>query len=225
MDEKSGVFQTTGIRMHLNHLRTEPNYQWGFQDHTHGLESLDWNNPKDVCQHFSPYVTTNMRQVSSLYEATYKQIAGEIDGGFLNQKIRSDELSGAFYIGFNPKNVVNFRVPSSEYDKNRINYIDSILFDDWEQIGSDPDLSFIERARMLLWVGNVRLHCTCPSFLYWGYQYICTVLDSAIYPEERYPRIRNPKERGIVCKHLNVTLRVLPFHSGEIAREIRSQFG
>jgi len=211
--------------MNLGELRKEPTYQWGFQDHEHGLGSLNWNSERDVCEHFSPYVQVSMPEVAQINEATYKQLAQQIDGGFLNQKIRSDELQGAFFIGFKPRNTMNFRVPSSEFEKNRINYINSFMFEEWDNIGSDPDFDYNERARLLLWVGNIRLHCTCPSFLYWGYQYICTVLDAAIYPEERYPRIRNPGERGIVCKHLNRTLRVLPFNNAAIARELKSQFG
>lgn len=211
--------------MHFGQLRSSPDYRWKFTENVQGLESLDWDSPRDVCQHFSPYVKTDISQVANINEATYKQLAQEIDGGFLNQKIRAEELRGAFFVGFKPENVMNFRVPSSEHDKNRINYINSIMFENWDEIGSDPDFDFNERARMLLWVGDIRLHCTCPSFLYWGYQSILTVLDAAIYPEERFPRIRNPNERGVVCKHLNITLRVLPFNNTAIARELKKQFG
>lgn len=212
--------------MHLSQLpRQEPNYQWGFHNHIDGAESLNWHDQHEVCNHFSPYVKVEVPEVRVIHEATYKEIGQLIDGNFLNQKIRADELQGVFFAGFKPKNTMNFRVPSSKQSVNRINYTNSVMFEDWEQIGADPDFNFNERARMLLWVGNIRLHCTCPSFLYWGYQYMCTVIDASIYPEDRFPRIRNPNERGIVCKHLNRVLRVLPFHSAAIAGEIKSQFG
>jgi len=197
---------------------------WDFGG-TSNIPDLNWRSPEEVCAHFHPYAKVNMRQVAILNEATYKQLGQLIDGNFLKQKIRAAELKGVLVRGFKPENTLNFHVPSSESDKNRINYTNSVLFDQWEEYGTDPNRNFIERARLLLQDGDVRLHCTCPSFLYWGYQYICTVLDAAIYPEDRHPRVRNPAERGIVCKHLHNTLRVLPFHNADIAHEMKQQFG
>jgi hypothetical protein len=188
-------------------------------------ESVDWNCHSSVCGHYRPYITLPMQSIATLNESTYKELGQLVDGNFLSQNVRAEELDGIRFVGFEPEDVMNFHVNSSKHTKNRIKYTNSIQFDEWEEVGSDPDLNFTERARMLLWVGNIRLHCTCPSFLYWGYQYMCTVLNAAIYPEERFPRDRNPGERGIVCKHLNRVLRVLPFHSGEIAREAKKQFG
>lgn len=198
--------------------------QWDF-DGTVDMLDLNWRSPEEVCGHFHPYARVNMQQIATLNEATYKQLGQLIDPNFLKQGIRAAELKGVFIRGFKPENTLNFHVPSSEVEKNRINYTNSVLFDQWEEYGSDANRNFMERSRLLLLDGDVRLHCTCPSFLYWGYQYILTVLDAAIYPEDRHPRIRNPAERGIVCKHLNKTLRVLPFHSADIAKEMKSQFG
>lgn len=211
--------------MRLATLQTSsPKFEWGFDD-TVEVSDLNWRSHSDVCGHFHPHVTVGMQSVAQLNEATYKEIATLIDGNFLKQTVRANELDGIRYVGFKPEDVMNFHVNSSEHDENAIKYANSIQFDQWEEIGRDPDFNWNERARMLLWVGNIKLHCSCPSFLYWGYQYICTVLDAAIYPEERFPRIRNPQERGVVCKHLNRVLRVLPFHSGSIAKELRRQFG
>lgn len=171
-----------------------------------------------------PMARMDIAQNQTLTEATYKEIAELIDGAFLAQKVRADQLNGIFYRGFDGNTMV-FEVNSSEHEENRIRYRNLIEFDEWEQIGQDNDFNAAEKARMLLWVGNIKLHCTCPSFLYWGYQYMLNVLDSAIYPEQRPPKERNPNERGIVCKHLNRVLRVLPFYSGSIAKEFRNQFG
>jgi len=199
--------------------------QWNYSGTNTIMESIDWNCHSSVCEHYRPYINLPIQTVATLNEATYKELGQLVDGNFLSQHVRAEELDGIRFVGFEPEGVMNFHVNSSKHTKNRIKYTNSIQFDEWEEVGSDPDLNFVERARMLLWVGNIRLHCTCPSFLYWGYQYMCTVLNAAIYPEERFPRERNPGERGIVCKHLNRVLRVLPFHSGEIAREAKKQFG
>ena len=188
-------------------------------------ESVDFRSHSSVCNHYRPYVSVDMADVRVVNEATYKDLGTLVDGNFLKQKIRAEELTFVRYVGFDPEDIMNFHVNSSNHTKNRIKYTNSIQFDQWEEIGVDPDFDFTEKARLLLWVGDIRLHCTCPSFLYWGYQYMCTVLDAAIYPEERFPRIRNPSERGIVCKHLNRVLRVLPFHNGKMASELKAQFG
>lgn len=199
--------------------------QWGYNGISTIAEGVDYSRHSSVCGHHHPFVTVPMKTVATLNEATYKELGSLVDGNFLNQNIRAEELAGVHFMGFEPEDIMNFYVDSSNHTKNNIRYTNSIQFDEWEEVGSDQELNYSERARMLLWVGNIRLHCTCPSFLYWGYQYMCTVLDASIYPEERFPRIRNPGERGIVCKHLNRTLRVLPFHSGSIAKEAKKQFG
>ena len=213
--------------MQVSKLQNRPvlKGQWGYHGSNTIVENVDYTRHSAVCQQHSPYISVPMRTVATLNEATYKEIGSLVDGSFLSQKIRADELTGIRFVGFQPDDVMNFHVNSSNSESNRIRYTNSIQFEDWEEIASDPDLNFSERARMLLWAGNIKMHCTCPSFLYWGYQYMCTVLDAAIYPEERYPRERNPSERGITCKHLNRVLRVLPFHSGEIASAAKKQFG
>lgn len=214
----------------------EPTQTWDYAGGTNTTD-VDWRDQRAVVEHFRPHVVVSMSEVAklnepaygrvppNLTEATYKDLASLIDGDFLNQEVRASQLRGVREVGFKPENTMNFHVDSSEFSNNRIKYTNSVLFDQWEEIGSDPDFNFMERARLLLWVGDVRLHCTCPSFLYHGYQYMCTVLDAAIYPEERFPRINNPAERGIVCKHMNRTMKVLPFHSGSIAKELKKQFG
>jgi hypothetical protein len=98
-----------------------------------------------------------------------------------------------------------------------------VQFKEWNEQVDDTTLNANEAARLLFWGGNLRLHCTCPSFSYWGFQYILTQLDAAIVPEDRFPHIRNPELKGIVCKHLNKTLKVLPFHMGDMAKEIKAQ--
>lgn len=199
-----------GICWHLGNTDVEPD-QLVFEDRAAMVNLLE------------PYATVDMSKYA-LNEVTYKEIASGIDNNFLNQKVRADALTGIRFIGFDD-NVMKFMVNSSKYDENHVQYEVSIMFDEWDEIGQDADLNFAERARMLLWVGNIKLHCTDPSFLYFGFEYILTIFDAAIYPEKRPPNIRNPQTRGLVCKHLNRVLRVLPFHSGEIAAELKKQFG
>lgn len=55
--------------------------------------------------------------------------------------------------------------------------------------------------------GRLKVHCSCPAFLYWGWQYISDKLGAGIIPERRPPNIRNPKRKGMCCKHLIVVLK------------------
>lgn len=211
--------------MRLNHVEAEPfKINWTTADtELGGLRSLT-EDAHALCEHAGVHQCLDLEKSPILTEATYKELASMIDGNFLMQKVRADVLNG-IRLEKIEDNIMRFRINSSEYLTNRIQYQCSVMFDEWDEVGRDPDLNYAEQARMLLWVGNIRLHCTCPSYLYWGYQYLLTAIDAAIYPEPRKPKIRNPQERGIVCKHLNRILRVLPFYSGQMATALQDQFG
>lgn len=206
--------------MRINTLNEAHPATWIVEDTSHAHEHLhDARKLVEVCR---PRLITTLHEY--LGEATYRELANLIDPNFLDQKVRSSMLKRVEYVGFNG-DTMQFLVPSSEYDKNHIKYANLVQFSDWEEIGQKEGFDAREKANLMLWYSNVKLHCSCPSFLYWGYQAILSVLDSAIFPEERKPVVRNPHERGIVCKHGNKLLQVLPFQSGRIASEIKSQFG
>jgi hypothetical protein len=159
----------------------------------------------------------------NLKEGTYTELASLIDGNFLNQRIRASALEGVIFGGVEEDTII-FRVKSSKYATNRIIYRCMVKFDQWDEVGQDAELNNNEKARMLLWTSNIRIHCSDPSWLYY-YQWVATQYDAAVYPEERRPVKMNAGETGICCKHLNRVLRVLPFHSGNIAKAMKAQFG
>ena len=54
---------------------------------------------------------------------------------------------------------------------------------------------------------DTEVFCTCKSASYFGYNYILTKVKSKFgTQEDRYPKIKNPKLRGAVCKHLHYIL-------------------
>jgi len=125
------------------------------------------------------------------------------------------------YVGMQG-NIMKFFVPSP----TRINKWNSyIQWTEWNQQVTDASLTAVEASRLLYWAGNVRIFCQCPSFLFWGYSYILTQLDASMVPETRFPDIRNPQLKGIMCKHLRRVMRVLPFHMGTLAQEIKRRRG
>ena len=63
------------------------------------------------------------------------------------------------------------------------------------------------------------IRCDCPAALYYGSNYILSK-NKSIYgtTETRPPRIRNPRQHGIYCKHLDVVLEKLPKYIPEFLK-------
>lgn len=115
-------------------------------------------------------------------------------------------------------NTMRFFVPNKYNGWNTY-----VRFEEWWDVINDREYNAVESARLLLWGANLKLHCGCPAYLFWGHQYILTTKDAAIVPEDRFPDIRNPQRKGGLCKHLTRSLKVLPFHLGDMARIIKEQ--
>lgn len=59
---------------------------------------------------------------------------------------------------------------------------------------------------------NVRVSCSCPSFLFWGAQYHAVMGDylyGAIRPKYAPPKIRDPHGTFLVCKHVLACIPVV----------------
>jgi hypothetical protein len=160
---------------------------------------------------------------AKLDEQSYKQIVRDITknnipGEILHNLPHRDWAPLIKYVKYHghDQGIFRFFVP------NKYNgWFTYIQFEEWDNTIFDHDLTAPEVSRLLLWAGNIRVHCPCPAFKFWGHQYIMTQKDSAIIPEIRYPHIRNPQLRGGCCKHLNRTIKVLPFHLGFMAHEVK----
>lgn len=152
-----------------------------------------------------------------LDEMYYQQFMQKIDPNWLPHKDYSKLIPFVRFTGYKG-NIMRFFVP------NKYNgWQTYIKFPEWNEQVLDTSLSAPEAARLLLWGANLQVHCGCPAYLFWGMNYILTQADAAIVPEVRYPHIRNPHLKGIVCKHLNRCLKVLPFHLGDMAKVIKKE--
>ena len=86
------------------------------------------------------------------------------------------------------------------------------------------DKSRVDRrklAKKMLYSLDMELSCSCPAQLYYGGDYILSLAKyNAKYGDKelRQPRIRNPKQYGMVCKHLQNLLNVLPFYETTMAK-------
>jgi len=68
--------------------------------------------------------------------------------------------------------------------------------------------------------GDIKVYCSCPAFLFWGYKYMAWKGGYGLEKETRSPRIRNPYEKGYLCKHLYAICQIFPL----LARPIASKF-
>ena len=166
---------------------------------------------------------------------TYKEIISAIDPGFLKHAKRAAELGIARPANgptcsvtsldeeppFCCNGTISFVVNSSKFQQNGKKYINRMQITEWDQLVNDSTLKPQDAAKLIIWAGHVRLHCTCHSFLFYGFQYILTQLGLSLFPENRPPNIRNPGRQGIVCKHLNRSLRVFPNWWTSYASEIK----
>jgi hypothetical protein len=152
-----------------------------------------------------------------LDEATYKDFMAEINPNNLPHRDYAPLIKYVKIVGIKGDTMKYF-VPNSYNGWNT--YIQWV---DWEEQKRDLSLTAPEVARLLLWGSNIRVHCPCPSFKFWGSQYILTQLDAAIIPEVRFPHIRNPHLKGIVCKHLNRSIKVTAWHLSDMSAAIKEQ--
>lgn len=79
-------------------------------------------------------------------------------------------------------------------------------------------------AKHVLYKVNLQLLCSCPAFQYWGPAYIMSLdrYDGKFGDREtRPPRIRNPKQYGAICKHMEAVMKVLPFYESSMAKYLR----
>lgn len=141
-----------------------------------------------------------------------------VPGAILNNLPYRDWAPLIKYVRFFGRDQGFFRF----YVPNRYNgWFVYIQFVEWDEVMRDTSYTAAEAARLLLWAGNIRVHCPCPSFKFWGSQYILTQKDAAIIPEERYPHIRNPQLKGVGCKHVRRCMLTLAFHLGDFAKGIK----
>jgi len=168
-------------------------------------------------KHADPYFSDDHPAI--LDEITASDMLHAIDPRDLPHRDYAPLLKYVKYVE-TKKSVMKFFVPSP----TRINSWDFFVqFVEWEQQVRDTTLTPRDAALLLYWSGNIRVHCTCPSFLFWGYQYILTGMDAAMNTEVRFPHIRNPQLRGILCKHGRRVIKVLGFHWTDMAEAITQQ--
>ena len=100
------------------------------------------------------------------------------------------------------------------------------LEDFWEMYDenetSSKKISLASLLNLVIMHGSIKIYCTCPSWLYGGYKYMATELDYAYGSyENRFPKIKNPKLLGTLCKHAYIIVKALPYQKFGIEAAIK----
>jgi hypothetical protein len=86
----------------------------------------------------------------------------------------------------------------------------------WKKDKSGVDLRRL--AVEVMFDTDLEVYCSCPADLYWGGQYIRTQRHAKYTrPENRPPVVRNPKQYGLMCKHLQLVFDLFPAYATTMA--------
>jgi len=108
---------------------------------------------------------------------------------------------------------------SREWDKKPHRYVSSIKFCNYGKIRETPNLTWLERARLLLG-DNLLVDCDCNAYRYF-YRYNATKRGFALVAEKRRAKKTNPGNSGSVCKHLEHALKYLGANYSVIASAMK----
>lgn len=128
-------------------------------------------------------------------------------------------VKGATYKGITSDYVVHMSVPSVTSNPPTV-YTVKIKLLDFPLLMDDETLTMRERVRLAL-IGDLSISCTCPAFKWYGYEYILSQIDAHEGDEQTiYPKVRNPKLDGTLCKHAYIAVRLYGKFWSKIAKDI-----
>lgn len=155
-------------------------------------------------------------------------IIDEIDGSFIHHHEHYNKLVGAGASGLRSVRMVigehlcDVIIDGSrEHDKRPHDYHAHIQFQNYPLIAKLEGVSWPDKARVLL-SDNLLVECNCKAFKYF-YRYVATNKGFALVPESTPSSIKNPDNRGAVCKHLEHALRYLGSNYSTIASAMKRQ--
>lgn len=154
-----------------------------------------------------------------LDELTRKDMFSAVDK---NTKDKAKKISGSKYIGITEDFVVHFSVRSVTANPPTT-YNVKVKLVEYADIDGEEDLSVGDKVRLAL-SGDLAISCSCPAFRYWGYEYIVSQLEAIVGKEQTiFPKVRNPKLEGVMCKHCYHALSYLGMQWSRIAKDIKEK--
>jgi len=157
--------------------------------------------------------------MNRLDELTRKDLLAALDN---NTKAKAKKISGSRYVGITEDYTIHIDV-NSVTAKPATKYRVKVKLLEYPDIEEEKDLDTREKVRLSL-AGDMAISCSCPAFRYWGYEYIVSQLDSIVGDEQKiFPKVRNPKLEGIMCKHCYHAMKYLGMQWSTIAKDIKNK--
>lgn len=153
--------------------------------------------------------------------ATYKDLLSEKSFLRVQQRARALMRDGTQLVAIlYSEHELIFKTASQTYGK-RVMWTQRVSLEDCtlEMIENCKSFKDVET---LLKNSKLKVYCDDPSFLYFGYKYLAWKRGYGLEPEHRRPVIRNPHEKGFLCKHLYLVLQLFPFYSKALASKFRT---
>jgi hypothetical protein len=95
----------------------------------------------------------------------------------------------------------------------------------WNKDRSGVD--YRKLAQAVLYAVDIQLEDDCPADLYWAHQYTRSraQYNAKTPPKETRPPTRNnKKEYGVMCKHLQALVNLLPMYEGTFAKFLKMKY-
>lgn len=73
----------------------------------------------------------------------------------------------------------------------------------------------------LIKYSGLKVSCSCKAAKYWGVNYWAWKKGYGLTKELRYPAVRNPHGKYLICKHLYLVLSTFPFWSKALAKRFK----
>jgi hypothetical protein len=140
-----------------------------------------------------------------------------LDGSYL----RADRLGiGQYLMTLSFKDINGYECIESNYSKShKIVSIEVIKLDVEEEV---YDIK-VDKWQNFYVDSGVILH-NCPDFLYKGFKYMGHNMGYGIFKENRFPKIRNPRLEGTVCKHLLAVFQVMMINWRSIYKDMKKSY-
>ena len=96
----------------------------------------------------------------------------------------------------NPEHRFAFLIRSNETYSSPNGHITSVLYPNIIKLSDIPRFQYPMTM-------DIRVHCSCPAFLFWGTEWISGYNDYNLEPATTIPpNIRDPQRKNWLCKHL-----------------------
>lgn len=158
------------------------------------------------------------RSVTRLFPTFYKRVKKVSDkGGLRFMNMEEGKWTFAVHSGTKDRLWYNVEIRFLNINDVLERAVSNLRL--WKKDRSGVDMRKL--AGPVLFNTELQMACNDPSDLYWGYQYIRSKPKynaMAGDKEDRPPRVRNPRQLGAYCKHIQAVVNQLPLYEGTFAK-------